>query len=191
MRCLSALPLLCVMLAASQPARAATVTSEASMTVADQLSVTASQNLLVGAADLLAVQIPRFVTAGTLARVATTQAIAIATGQGGGMTQRVSGLGGRGAVQQASFVIMGDSDRSVSIAVPQSVALSRLGGSGEQLQFDAETSFAANELGQSRLGSSAGGSGQLAFDVGGKVRLAGDTVAGDYAGVLKVTVQYN
>ena len=35
------------------------------------------------------------------------------------------------------------------------------------------------------------GSGALAFDVGGRVQPSPSAAAGDYAGVLRVTVQYN
>lgn len=168
---LSVLPMLCIALATGQSARAAVVGSSASVILSDKIAITATQSLLIGATNISAIRAPVFVTIENA------------------VTQQLSNQVGRGTVQQASFVIVGDNDRSVSIAVPETVALSRLGGE-EQLQFDAQSSLAAGQLGQSRLGGSDTG-GELAFDVGGRVRLDGDTKAGDYAGVLRVTVQYN
>jgi len=95
-----------------------------------------------------------------------------------------------GTIQQASFVISGDQDRSVSIAIPNSVPLTRIGG-GEDVKFDTASSLDRSNIGQSRLTAETGGSGQLAFNVGGKVDMKDNVVAGAYAGVLRVTVQYN
>jgi hypothetical protein len=102
------------------------------------------------------------------------------------VTQNITG----GTTQQASFVITGDEDRSVSVSIPPSVSLGRVGG-GDDLQFDTASSLNTGTLGQSRLASAQPGSGQLAFNVGGQVEMKPDLVAGAYAGVLRVTVQYN
>ena len=91
-------------------------------------------------------------------------------------------------LQQASFTIIGDRDQVISIAVPPSVSLSRLGGDGE-VEFSPETNIAGN--GESRLVASADGSGTLEFGVGGHLEPSSLATAGDYAGVLRVTVQYN
>jgi hypothetical protein len=187
-RCLPALSLLCIALAASQPAGAATVQTNSSLLLSERVSIGISQNLVVGAVNLIPAAISP-TSSVVLARSVTTMIPTIAPRMGS-FTQRLTADVSRGTVQQASFVIVGDSNRSVSISVPDSVALSRLGGN-EQVAFNSETSLPLNDLGQSRLGVAPGGGGQLAFGVGGRVQAADNMVAGDYAGILRVTVQYN
>lgn len=95
----------------------------------------------------------------------------------------------RSGLQQASFTIIGDSDQVISIAVPPSISLSRLSGEGE-VEFNPVTTMAGLG-GEGRLVASADGVGELAFDVGGRLQPTPDAAAGEYAGVLRVTVQYN
>ena len=95
-----------------------------------------------------------------------------------------------GTTQQASFVISGDQDLAVSIAIPTSVPLAKVGGGGD-VEFATTSSLGGSAVGQSRLSGSDAGSGQLAFDVGGHVEMKQNVLAGAYAGVLRVTVQYN
>lgn len=96
----------------------------------------------------------------------------------------------RQGLQQASFTIIGDRDQVVSIAVPPTVALTRLNGEGE-VEFSPVASVGGNDFGESRLVAGADGNGTLEFDVGGRVEPSEMAAAGDYSGVLKVTVQYN
>jgi hypothetical protein len=95
-----------------------------------------------------------------------------------------------GTTQQASFVISGDQDLAVSIAIPTSVPLAKVGGGGD-VEFATTSSLGYTNIGQSRLAGSEAGSGLLAFDVGGHVEMKQNALAGAYAGVLRVTVQYN
>lgn len=96
----------------------------------------------------------------------------------------------RSGLQDASFTIIGDRDQIISIAVPPLISLSRLSGGGE-IGFSPVTSLAGSGVGGSRLAASADGTGALAFDVGGRLEPTPSATAGDYAGVLRVTVQYN
>lgn len=96
----------------------------------------------------------------------------------------------RAGLQQASFTIIGDRDQVISIAVPPTISLSRLSGEGE-VEFSPVTTMAGGADGGSRLHASADGTGELAFDVGGRLQPSPSATAGDYAGVLRVTVQYN
>lgn len=96
----------------------------------------------------------------------------------------------RAGLQQASFTIIGDRDQVISIMVPPTISLSRLSGEGE-VEFSPVTSMAGGFGGESRLHAAADGAGELAFDVGGRLQPSPSATAGDYAGVLKVTVQYN
>ena len=96
----------------------------------------------------------------------------------------------RAGLQQASFTIIGDRDQVVSIAVPPTISLSRLSGEGE-VEFSPVTSMMGGADGGSQLHAASDGTGELAFDVGGRLQPSPSATAGDYAGVLKVTVQYN
>jgi len=96
----------------------------------------------------------------------------------------------RSSLQQASFTIIGDRNQVVSIAVPPSVALTRLSGEGE-VEFTPQATVTGNDVGESRLVASADGTGTLAFAVGGRLEPSPSATAGAYAGVLQVTVQYN
>jgi hypothetical protein len=96
----------------------------------------------------------------------------------------------RAGLQQASFTIIGDRDQVISIAVPPTISLSRLSGDGE-VEFSPITNMGGGVDGDSRLHASADGTGELAFDVGGRLQPSPSATAGDYAGVLRVTVQYN
>lgn len=93
-------------------------------------------------------------------------------------------------LQQASFTIIGDQDQLVSIAVPPSILLAGLGGEGD-VAFTPVATLNGAGFGESRLVASADGTGTLAFDVGGRLEASPSATAGAYAGVLKVTVQYN
>jgi len=95
----------------------------------------------------------------------------------------------RAGLQQASFTIIGDKDQVISIAVPSAISLSRLSGEGE-VAFNPAMNLAGLAR-ESRLTASADGMGELAFDVGGRVQPSPSATAGDYAGILKVTIQYN
>lgn len=191
-RRLPALLFLGVALCASRPADAATMPTGASLLLSERVAIGMSQNLVIGSVSFAST--PTVSTISPVSPLAISpmsgSAVPVISSQMGNFTQRLAGDVSRGTVQQASFVIIGDSDRSVSISVPDTVALSRLGGN-EQLEFDSETSLAAGDLGQSRLAVAPGGGGELSFDVGGRVQVADNTVAGDYAGILRVTVQYN
>lgn len=95
----------------------------------------------------------------------------------------------RAGLQQASFTIIGDKDQIISITVPSSISLSRLSGDGE-VAFNPAMNM-AGMAGEGRLMASADGTGELAFDVGGRVQPSPSATAGDYAGILEVTIQYN
>ena len=96
----------------------------------------------------------------------------------------------RAGLQQASFTIIGDRDQVISITVPPSISLERRSGEG-QVGFSPVTSLMGDDAGGGRLMASADGTGELAFDVGGRVEPSPAATAGEYAGVLRVTVQYN
>lgn len=96
----------------------------------------------------------------------------------------------RQGLQQASFTIFGERDQVVSIAVPETVSLTQLNGEGE-VAFNPVTNLDGDGNGDSRLVASADGSGALEIDVGGRIAPTALAMAGDYSGVLNVTVQYN
>lgn len=96
----------------------------------------------------------------------------------------------RAGLQQASFTIIGDRDQVISVTVPPTISLSRLSGDG-QVEFSPVTSMVGGAGGEGLLHATADGTGELAFDVGGRLQPSPTASAGDYAGVLKVTVQYN
>lgn len=199
--------LLCLAIAGAQPAHATSSSTTANVTILDTLTIGASQGLLIGGTNIStgqAVFAPIPVSA-TGAQFTSAIASQIRTGNGRGRSdlsyramsdaaRAASGIvqqvDGQNPVQHANFIIVGDSNRSVSISVPRSIALQRLGGV-EAVQFDAETSLDQDQPGQRRLAATSDGAGALAFDVGGRVRLARNAIAGDYAGILRVTVQYN
>jgi hypothetical protein len=107
------------------------------------------------------------------------------------ITPRVEFGTTQGAIQQASFVISGDQDLAVSITFPTSVALGKVGGGGGDVEFATTSSLGAGKIGQRLLPGTHAGLGQLAFDVGGHIEMKQNVLAGAYAGVLRVTVQYN
>lgn len=96
----------------------------------------------------------------------------------------------RAGLQQASFTIIGDRDQVISVTVPPTISLSRLSGEG-QVEFSPVTNMVGGAGGEGLLHATADGTGELAFDVGGRLQPSPSAAAGDYAGVLKVTVQYN
>ncbi len=92
-----------------------------------------------------------------------------------------------GAVR-ASFVVAGDGGQSISVVVPENVALVRDGGI-ETATLTTDTSIAD---GPQFLAGSFGSGGTLSFDVGGQVTLSRNAaMAGTYNGVLAVVAQYN
>lgn len=96
----------------------------------------------------------------------------------------------RTGLQQASFTILGDADQVLSIDVPSTITLQQLSGNGA-VEFSPVTSLPGGAIGGNQMAAVTDGSGALAFDVGGRVQPSPSAAAGDYAGVLKVTVQYN
>jgi len=102
----------------------------------------------------------------------------------------IARVASRAGLQRASFTIIGNRDQVISITVPQEIPLSQLNGDGE-IAFSPLTTYSGGSGGSDRLTASADGLGTLAFDVGGRIASAPSATAGDYAGVLRVTVQYN
>ena len=165
--------------------------TDASLTVFEPSSTTTEQGMVIGAVSLpLMTNIG--VSAGGLSLPPPTQINPLGNVRIGteALERQIGEVVSRSGLQQASFTIIGDRDQVVSVSVPEMIALQQLGGENE-VAFRPVTSLTANGFDGSRLGTGAGGTGELAFNVGGSVQSSPTASAGDYAGVLKVTVQYN
>jgi hypothetical protein len=179
------------MTAGSMPSWAASVASTSgSVSILSPSTAGAQQDMVTGMVVLpLVMQIGS--TAGAISlppqSLAPSTRIAIATEA---VQRDVGRVVSSAGLQRASFTIIGDRDQVVSIAVPPSISLSRLSGGGE-VGFSPVTSLTGNGGSANTLHASADGMGALAFDVGGRLQPSPSASAGDYAGVLKVTVQYN
>lgn len=170
---------------------ASSILTDASLTVVEPGSTTTEQGMVIGAVSLpLLTNIG--VSAGAVSLPPPTQInplrnISIGTEA---VQREIAQVVSRPGLQQASFTIIGNRDQVVSVDVPKMISLQQLGGGGE-VGFRPVTSLAVNSFDWSRLGAGDGGIGELAFNVGGSVQSSPTATAGDYAGVLKVTVQYN
>lgn len=90
------------------------------------------------------------------------------------------------AVSHANFVITGERDQSISVELPETLPLVRVGG--DEIVTFATNSDLPDRRGNVRMASA---DGVLAFNVSGRIADGGDRVAGRYSGVLRVTAQYN
>jgi hypothetical protein len=182
---------------AASASMSASSAADGSMLLLQSEAIVARQSVVTGAMGVpISVDIAKGITLASLPTI-STPAVAI-SGLGAPrlvlqsqtvaptITPRVD----IGTMQQASFVISGDRDLTVSIAIPTSVPLGKVGGGGD-VEFATTSSLSAGNIGQSRLTGGQAESGQLAFDVGGHVEMGQNARAGAYAGVLRVTVQYN
>jgi hypothetical protein len=180
-----------IAIAAAPLLAASSALTDASLTIVEPSSTTTEQGLVIGAVTLpLMTSIG--VSAGSLslppaATINPLTNVRIGTES---VQREIAQVVSRTGLQQASFTIIGDRDQVVSISVPETISLQQLGGEGE-VAFNPVTSLTSNGFDGSRLGTGTGGTGELAFNVGGSVQSAPTASAGDYAGVLKVTVQYN
>ncbi len=165
-------------------------TTNGSVAILEPSNAVTEQNLVIGA-----VSVPLMTNIGASAGAtslplpsgaAALQNVRIGTES---VERQVSQVISRSDVRQASFTIIGDRDQIISIAVPQTVSLLQVSGNGE-VEFSTVNSLVGG-TGGTRLLATANGSGALAFDVGGEVQPTPSAVAGDYAGVLIVAVQYN
>lgn len=86
----------------------------------------------------------------------------------------------------ATYSITGEGGRIVSVAVPASFTMTRVGGA-QTLEVTTARSVAGNLT----LSGSLGTAGSAAFAVGGSFPIASTTATGDYSGTFNVTVQYN
>lgn len=168
---------------------AASVTTSASLSVLAPSLVATDQEIVTG---MVALPLVSAIGASTGALSLPTQSLSSVGPVSIGTESIRRDIGqviSRAGLQQASFTIIGDSDQVISITVPPTISLSRLSGEGE-VEFNPVTSLAG--LGsEGRLVASADGVGELAFDVGGRLQPTPAAAAGEYAGVLRVTVQYN
>lgn len=90
---------------------------------------------------------------------------------------------------EATFIVTGAAGQSLSIAMPATVSLARVGGS--QVMTVAMTTNMTDPANGLILAGGPGGGGTLSFSVGGRIVLTRDTVAGDYRGMVSATAQYN
>ena len=180
-----------VAIAAAPLLAASSVLTDASLTVLEPSGASSEQGQVIGAVTLPLMN-SIGVSAGSIGLPPPTQVNPLNNLRIGteSVQREIGQVVSRSGLQQASFTIIGDRDQVVSVSVPESISLQQLGGEGE-VKFNPETSLASNGLGGGRLSAGTDGTGELAFDVGGRVQSPSSATAGDYAGVLKVTVQYN
>ncbi|MBD3761044.1 DUF4402 domain-containing protein [Rhizorhabdus sp.] len=165
-------------------------TTNGGVTIVEPGNAVTDQSMVIGAVSLpLMTNIGA--SAGAVSLPPPTGAAALQNVRIGteSVERQVSQVISRGDARQASFTIIGDRDQIISIAVPQTVSLLRVSGDGE-VEFSTVNSLVGG-TGGTRLLATANGSGALAFDVGGEIQPTASAVAGDYAGVLIVAVQYN
>lgn len=170
---------------------ASSVLTNASLTIVEPSSTTTEQGMVIGSV-VMPLMTNLGVSAGSISLPPPAQINPLSNVRIGAdsIQREIAQVVSRSGLQQASFTIIGDRDQVVSISVPETIALQQLGGQGE-VAFTPVTSFTANGFDGSRLSAGSSGTGELAFDVGGQVQASPTATAGDYAGVLKVTVQYN
>jgi hypothetical protein len=170
---------------------ASSILTDASLTIVEPSNAVTEQSMVVGAV-VLPLMTNIGASAGAISLPPPTQVNPLNDVRIGteAVQREIGQVVSRSGLQQASFTITGDRDQVVSISVPQAISLQQLGGEGE-VEFNPVTSLAANGYDGSRLNAGSDGTGELAFDVGGRLQSAPMASAGDYAGVLKVTVQYN
>ncbi|WP_162256401.1 DUF4402 domain-containing protein [Sphingomonas sp. Root710] len=166
---------------------ASSVTTDATLSILAPSSAVTDQELVTGMVTLPLVSAIGS-SAGSLGLPPQTFSSAGAVRIGTESIERdIAQVISRAGLQQASFTIIGDRDQVISVTVPPTISLSRLSGDG-QVEFSPVTSMGGAE---GLLHATAEGTGELAFDVGGRLQPSPAASAGDYAGVLKVTVQYN
>ena len=175
---IGALAALAAAQAAALAAAQTSVRAMASVRIEQPAAIVASQDLVFA------------VTAPALASTPVLRTSAPAAPSAASMIQTASSVLAPvvpGAVR-ASFVVSGDGGQSISVVVPENVALVRDGGI-ETATLATDASIAD---GPQFLAGNFGSGGTLSFDVGGQVTLASNTaVAGTYNGVLAVVAQYN
>lgn len=86
----------------------------------------------------------------------------------------------------ATYSVAGEGGRIVSVAVPASFTMTRVGGA-QTLAVTTVRSVAGNLT----LSGSLGTAGSAPFAVGGSFPIANTTATGDYTGTFNVVVQYN
>ncbi len=171
---------------------ASSVLTNASMSIVESTSSITQQGMVTGAVTVPLMQNIGAV-AGSVSLPPPTQLasnlsnVRIGTES---LQRSISEVVSRAGLQQASFTIIGDADQVLSIDVPNRIRLQQLSGNGE-VDFSPVTSLPGGAIGGNQLVAATDGTGALAFDVGGRVQPSATAAAGDYAGVLKVTVQYN
>lgn len=176
------------MMVGSAAVSAASVTTNASLSLLAPSLVATDQEIVTG---MVALPLVSAIGANTGALGLPTQSFSAGPVSIGTESIRrdLAQVISRAGLQQAAFTIIGDSDQVISVTVPPSILLSRRSGEGE-VEFSPVTSLA--RLGsEGRLVASADGAGELSFDVGGRLQPGPAAAAGEYAGVLRVTVQYN
>lgn len=90
------------------------------------------------------------------------------------------------APARATYTVDGEGGRIISVDVPASFAMSRVGGGGTLTVSTSKTIGATVTL-----SGSLGAAGSASFGVGGSFELGSDTASGSYVGNFAVTVQYN
>jgi hypothetical protein len=178
-------------IAAAPLLAASSVLTNASLTIVQPSSTTTEQDMVIGSV-VVPLKSNLGVSAGSIGLPPPSQGNPLGNLRIGAesIQREIGQVVSRTGLQQASFTIVGDRDQVVSINVPETISLQQLGGQGE-VAFNPVTSLSSNGFDRSRLAAGSGSTGELAFDVGGRVQDSPTATAGDYAGVLKVTVQYN
>lgn len=147
------------------PASAATVTAQAKASVVKPLVLTALQNLDLGMLVL---------------GPGTWSGASVTLSQAGQLTCPAN-ITCSGAAQAAQFTVAGSNNTTVTITVPD-VTLVNQADSAQTLtlRVDAPSTIALPNSGQKGVD----------FGVGGSITLDSTTAAGDYAGTITVTADY-
>lgn len=183
--CVAAMGLGAMLLSSAHANVSVTGSSVASVTILPAGSIDSQQGLVEGAVPIeSASSLVSQISKNSAHLLATPRALAQTVARPAG--SRLEGAAVERGTRNANFTITGDQDQSVSVSVPSELALTRIGGS-ETVTFTTISDLPNDEAGQ----RTASDDGVLAFNVGGRLAEGGDRVAGRYAGVLRVTAQYN